>query len=93
MSSRLSPGSNGRRPGAPAAPELDVAQIFDGKNLLLIGATGFVGKVALSMLLRRYPNVGRVYVLVRPGAGATPEDRFFDKIARSPVFDPVRTAW
>lgn len=73
--------------------QIDVAATLDGKNVLFIGSTGFVGKVALSMLLRRYPNIGRVYVLVRPGAGATPEDRFFDKVAPSPVFDPVREMW
>ena len=85
-------GKNGKI-ARPSPPPLDVASIFDGKNIALIGATGFVGKVALSMLLRRYPNVGRVYVLVRPGAGNTPEDRFFDKVATSPVFDPVREIW
>ena len=74
-------------------PPLDVGQTFDGKNLLLIGTTGFVGKVALSMLLRHYPNVGRVYTLVRPGMGNTAEERFFDKVAASPAFDPVREVW
>jgi hypothetical protein len=42
-------------------PRLDVAEILRGKHILLIGTTGFVGKVALSMLLHRYPDVGRVY--------------------------------
>ena len=35
-------------------------------------------------------NVGRVYTLVRPGAGNTADERFFDKVAASPAFDPVR---
>lgn len=82
----------GRATGQPDVP-LDVASVFDHKNVLLIGSTGFVGKVALSLLLRRYPNIGRVYALVRPGAGATPEDRFFNKVAASPAFDPVREMW
>src|SRR5690349_6956258 len=91
-------GSNGKGGNGTALirrpePELDVAATFDHKNILLIGCTGFVGKVALSMLLRRYPNIGKVYVLVRPGAGNTPEDRFFTKVARSPVFDPIRELW
>jgi long-chain acyl-CoA synthetase len=89
--------SEPKQPPAPDEPDspdsIDVAATLDGRNILFIGSTGFVGKVALSMLLRRYPNVGRVYVLVRPGAGATPEDRFFDKVAPSPVFDPVREMW
>ncbi len=73
--------------------ELDVTKIFDGKRILLIGTTGFVGKVALSMLLCRYPNVGRVYCLVRPGAGNTADERFFRKVATSPAFDPLRELW
>ena len=69
---------------------LDVAQILAGKNILLIGTTGFVGKVALSMLLHRYPEVGKVFCLVRPGAGNTADERFYKKVATVEVFDPVR---
>src|SRR4051794_483083 len=72
---------------------LDVAATLRGKRILFIGATGFVGKVALSMLLRRYPDLGKLYVLVRPGAGSSSEDRFFQKIVASPTFDPIRDAW
>ncbi|HMG23587.1 MAG TPA: SDR family oxidoreductase, partial [Kofleriaceae bacterium] len=78
------------REPATGKPRLDVTQIFRNKNLMLIGSTGFVGKVALSMLLHRYPDVGRVYCLVRPGAGNTADERFYKKVASSEVFDPVR---
>ncbi|MBA3451512.1 MAG: SDR family oxidoreductase, partial [Deltaproteobacteria bacterium] len=71
-------------------PRLDVAQILAGKNILVIGTTGFVGKVALSMLLHRYPEVGKVFCLVRPGAGNTADERFYKKVASSEAFDPVR---
>src|SRR5690606_29272680 len=82
---------NGVNKAAAATPApLDVEATFRGKNLLLIGCTGFVGKVALSMLLDRYPDVGTVFTLVRPGMGAAPEDRFFGKVATSPAFDPLR---
>ncbi len=74
-------------------PPLDVAKTLDGKNLIIIGSTGFVGKVLLSMLLRRYPNVGKVFCLVRPGMGNTAEQRFFGKVAPSPAFDPLREVW
>ncbi len=69
---------------------LDVAETLRGKHILLIGTTGFVGKVALSMLLHRYPEVGRVYCLVRPGAGNTADERFYKKVAVSEAFDPLR---
>jgi len=73
--------------------ELDVAATMRGKRILFIGATGFVGKVVLSMFLRRYPDLGKMFVLVRPGAGSSSEERFFKKIAVSPTFDPLREAW
>ncbi|TMA41793.1 MAG: sugar nucleotide-binding protein, partial [Deltaproteobacteria bacterium] len=42
------------------------------------------------MLLDRYPDVGRIYVLVRPRAGGTAEDRFFGKVAGTQPFRPLR---
>ncbi|MBK9031849.1 MAG: AMP-binding protein [Myxococcales bacterium] len=72
------------------ADRLDVTATLRGKTILLIGTTGFVGKVALCMLLDRYPDVGRVYCLVRPGAGNTAEQRFYKKVATSEAFRPLR---
>lgn len=72
---------------------LDIAETLAGKNILLIGSTGFVGKVAISMLLDRYPEIGKIIALVRPGMGNTAEDRFFKKVATSPAFDPLRNRY
>ncbi|KAB2910620.1 MAG: AMP-binding protein [Kofleriaceae bacterium] len=80
--------SNGSRNGH--ATRLDVAATFRGKRILLIGTTGFVGKVALAMLLDRYPDVGKIYCLVRPGAGNTADERFYKKVAGSEAFKPLR---
>ncbi|MBA2541650.1 MAG: AMP-binding protein [Deltaproteobacteria bacterium] len=71
-------------------PRLDVTEILRGKNILVIGTTGFVGKVALSMLLHRYPDVAKIFCLVRPGAGNTADERFYKKVASSEAFDPLR---
>ena len=49
-------------------PPLDVGETLRDKRILFVGATGFVGKVALSMFLCRYPGIGKMFVLVRPGA-------------------------
>ncbi|HLL21285.1 MAG TPA: SDR family oxidoreductase, partial [Kofleriaceae bacterium] len=78
------------RDSVTGKPRIDVTETLRGKNILLIGTTGFVGKVALSMLLHRYPGIGKVVCLVRPGAGNTADERFFRKVATSEVFDPVR---
>jgi long-chain acyl-CoA synthetase len=70
---------------------LDVTQVFTGKRLLFTGVTGFVGKVTLSMLLARYGRVlDQVYVLVRKGSSSSAERRFFDKVATSEPFQPLR---
>src|SRR5438477_300988 len=74
----------------PSGKRLDVAAALRGKRILFVGATGFVGKVAFSMFLRRYPDIGKLFVLVRPGAGSSSEERFFQKVVVSPVFDPLR---
>ncbi|HVK76810.1 MAG TPA: AMP-binding protein [Kofleriaceae bacterium] len=89
MASNGTNGSNGHH-RAPERPPLDVTATLRGKRILLIGTTGFVGKVALSMLLDRYPDVGQVYCLVRPGAGNTADERFYKKVATSEAFKPLR---
>jgi long-chain acyl-CoA synthetase len=86
---RKNGASGPQQPAARPAP-LDVARLLEGRRILVTGATGFVGKVALSLLLHRYPGVGKVFVLVRPGTGGTAVDRFFGKVAPSRPFDPLR---
>ncbi|MBM7118433.1 AMP-binding protein [Archangium primigenium] len=72
-------------------PELNVTQLLTGKRLLFAGATGFVGKVTLSMLLARYgQELDKLYVLVRKGSAPSAERRFFDKVATSEPFQPLR---
>ena len=65
-------------------------ETFNGRNVFIIGATGFVGKVALSMLLDRFPGVGRVYVTVRARSKEESETRFWNNVITAPPFDPVR---
>lgn len=72
-------------------PALNVSQTFAGKRVLFVGVTGFVGKVTLSMLLHRYgKELDKIYVLVRKGSAASAERRFFDKVATSEPFQPLR---
>jgi long-chain acyl-CoA synthetase len=73
---------------------LDVARALGGARLVVLGGTGFLGKLFCSMLLDRYPEVGRIYLVVRPkGAdGGTPEARFAGEVAPSEALDPLRRA-
>src|SRR5438270_6643463 len=65
-------------------------EIFNGRKIFLIGGTGFLGKVTLSMLLHRFPNVGQVYVTVRARSQEESESRFWNNVITAPPFDPLR---
>src|SRR5215471_9190967 len=70
--------------------KLSPTEIFNGRKIFLIGGTGFVGKVTLSMLLHRFPNIGRVYVTVRARSQEESETRFWKNVISAKPFDPVR---
>ncbi|MGH9969206.1 MAG: AMP-binding protein [Pyrinomonadaceae bacterium] len=69
---------------------LSPTEIFKDRKIFLIGSTGFLGKVTLSMLLHRFPNVGRVYVTVRARSQEESEARFWNSVITAPPFDPLR---
>ncbi|KAM9278660.1 fatty acyl-CoA reductase 1 isoform 4-T5 [Morus bassanus] len=68
---------------------VSIPEYYEGKNVLLTGATGFLGKVLLEKLLRSCPKVKAVYVLVRHKAGQTPEARV-EEITSCKLFDRLR---
>ena len=78
--------SNGKRTGT-AMPPLE--QVLKGRRILLTGATGFLGKVFLAILLRWHPEIERVYLLIR-GDRRSSVGRFRREILDSPVFAPLR---
>jgi long-chain acyl-CoA synthetase len=84
-----SPNGKSLMPLGGGSP-LSLREIYRGRHLFILGATGFVGKVMLSMLLDRFPEIGRVYVMVRRGSGTSSEERFWNNVITSPVFDPLR---
>ena len=70
-------------------PNLSILRSFAGRRVLLTGASGFVGKVWLAMVLHRIPTVGKIYVLLRKKALRPAIDRFEKMVASSPVFRPL----
>ncbi len=75
---------------AAARGPLSVRAQLTGARLLVVGGTGFLGKVWLSLLLHRFPEVEHVYLVVRAKGGLDSEERFWSEIAPSAVFDPLR---
>ena len=60
-----------------------------GKHVLLIGVTGFIGKVWLVNTLMDLPEIGRVYVLIRRQKSNSALQRFERLLSDSPAFDPL----
>jgi long-chain acyl-CoA synthetase len=75
--------------GDPHAAPLSVRDAFRGKHILLIGVTGFIGKVWLVNTLMDLPDVGRIYLLIRRQKSNPAQSRFEKLIDESPVFDPL----
>jgi hypothetical protein len=71
------------------AGPLSVRESLRGKHILLIGATGFIGKVWLANLLTELPEIGRIYLLVRGNRSAASLARFQRIVEESPVFEPL----
>lgn len=69
---------------------LSPTEIYKDRRIFLIGSTGFLGKVTLSMLLHRFPNVGKIYLTVRARSQEESETRFWNNIITAPPFDPLR---
>lgn len=71
------------------AGALSVRKALAGKQVMLIGVTGFIGKVWLASLLRELPEIARIYLLIRRQKGNSALRRFEKMVEESPVFDPL----
>lgn len=75
------------------APRLNAGQLadtYDGRTLLVTGATGFLGKALIEKLLRQFPQVRRIFLLIRPRQGMDARLRMDQEIFRSAVFNELR---
>jgi thioester reductase-like protein len=76
--------------GKKQSEPFSVRQTLAGKNILLIGVTGFIGKVWLAQLLNEVPRIGKIYLLIRRQRTTTAQRRFEKIFEESPVFDPLQ---
>ena len=66
---------------AEGGPGMSIPEFYAGKNVFITGGTGFMGKVLIEKLLRSVPDVGNLYLLIRPKRNKTVEDRKKDLLA------------
>lgn len=61
-----------------------IPDFYSGKNILVTGGTGFVGKVLIEKLVRSCPGVKTVYCLIRPRKGLSAAERLANML-KEPV--------
>ncbi|RNF03562.1 fatty acyl-CoA reductase [Trypanosoma conorhini] len=75
---------------------LDVYQAFSRKSFFVTGGSGFMGKVLLFKLLKEFPDLEAIYVLIRGKTSRKlkryvgPQERLEKEVLGSPCFDPLR---
>lgn len=62
----------------------EIANWYSGKNILITGGTGFMGKILIEKILRSCPNIASIFILVRNKKGKDVSQRL-DDILNSPV--------
>ncbi len=75
--------------GQRQTQHFSVRKAFAGKQVMLIGVTGFIGKVWLANALLDLPEMKKIYLLIRRQKSSLAEIRFQKIIEESPVFDPL----
>lgn len=68
---------------------MNIKEFYAGKTVFLTGTTGFIGKVLLEKILRSIPDIGRIYLMVRPKKRMTVEQRMMQTIFSSELFTRV----
>ncbi|HTQ60406.1 MAG TPA: SDR family oxidoreductase [Candidatus Solibacter sp.] len=75
--------------GARKGP-LSVRETLTKRHILLIGVTGFIGKVWLVDLLENVPDIGKITLLIRKNRTTSAQKRFQKIIEESPAFDTLQ---
>src|SRR4029077_13076081 len=75
---------------SPRVERLSVRENLANRHLLLIGVTGFIGKVWLVDLLENIPNIGKITLLIRRNRTTSAQRRFEKIVEESPTFDTLQ---
>jgi thioester reductase-like protein len=74
----------------PRGERLSVRETLAHRHLMLIGVTGFIGKVWLVDLLENIPNIGKITLLIRRNRTTSALRRFEKIVEESPAFDTLQ---
>ena len=71
----------------PRVQRLSVRETLGNRHILLVGVTGFIGKVWLVDLLENVSGVGKITLLIRRNRTTSGQRRFEKIVEESPTFD------
>lgn len=74
----------------PRVEGFSVRQALTNRHVMLIGVTGFIGKVWLTDLLTHAPAIAKITLLIRRNRTTTAQRRFEKIVAESPTLDPLQ---
>jgi alcohol-forming fatty acyl-CoA reductase len=74
----------------PRVERLSVRETLAHRHLMLIGVTGFIGKVWLVDLLENIPDIGKITLLIRRNRTTSAQRRFEKIVEESPTFDTLQ---
>lgn len=70
-------------------PMISLQETYQKKHILIAGATGFIGKVALAYVFEHLPQIDKIYCLMRGKKECEPVLRFENMINDSYVFQKL----
>jgi thioester reductase-like protein len=74
----------------PRVGRLSVRETLENRHILLIGVTGFIGKVWLVDLLENVSNLRKITLLIRRNRTTSAQRRFEKIVEESPTFDKLQ---
>ncbi|HVO58120.1 MAG TPA: haloacid dehalogenase-like hydrolase, partial [Dongiaceae bacterium] len=74
----------------PEVRHLRVREALAGKHLLLVGVTGFIGKVWMVDLLEKIPEIAKITLLIRRNRTTSAQKRFEKIVEESPTLDRLQ---
>jgi hypothetical protein len=75
---------------SPRVEKISVRGTLANRHLMLIGVTGFIGKVWLVNLLENVPEIGKITLLIRRNRTTSSQRRFEKIVEESPTFDTLQ---
>jgi hypothetical protein len=78
---------------SPRVEKLSVRRTLANRHIMLIGVTGFIGKVWLVNLLENIPEIGKITLLIRRNRTTSSQRRFEKIVEESPAFDTLQECY